>query len=45
MKEFEYLKDDIEPPTWLIVLCLVLGIGGSIGVSFVFYKHDFNLNS
>ena len=38
MKEFEYLADDIDPPTWVIILSIILAIGGSIALSIVFHK-------
>lgn len=33
MRDFEYLKKEISPPTWLIGLAFVLGLGGSVGLS------------
>jgi len=42
MQEFEYLKNQVPVPTWLIVLEFVLGIGGSIGLSLVFLKYHFD---
>lgn len=35
MEEFQYLEDQIQPPTWVIILAVFLSIGGSIGLSFV----------
>ena len=33
MEEFEYLTSDSEPPGWVMLLAVVLGIAASIGVS------------
>lgn len=43
MKDYAYLKDAIEPPTWVIVLAILLAIGGSIGLTVVFHKIDVDL--
>ena len=43
MKEFEYLKDEIDPPTWVIVTGLILGIGLSAGLTWWFGQVDINL--
>lgn len=40
MKDFEYLKHQIEPPTWVLILALVLGIVASVGATFYFYRND-----
>lgn len=40
MKDFQYLQNQVEPPTWVIVLDLILGICLLIGTSWYFYKHD-----
>jgi hypothetical protein len=32
MKEFEYLDGEIDPPTWLIVLLLVMVLAGAVGI-------------
>jgi hypothetical protein len=40
MKDFEYLKDQIEPPLWVVLLALVLGVFASLGASFYFYHND-----
>ena len=32
MSEFEYLKEAIEPPTWCIVLSVVLSVLASAGI-------------
>lgn len=41
MKDFEYLKDEIDPPTWVIVLALLISILGSIGLSILFHHTDY----
>lgn len=40
MKDFEYLKYDIEPPVWVLILAFVLSAGTSVGLSRYFSKHD-----
>jgi hypothetical protein len=40
MQDFEYLKDQIEPPLWVIILALVLGVGASLGASYYFYHNN-----
>jgi hypothetical protein len=40
MKDFEYLAEAVEPPTWVIILSIILAIGGSIGASFAFHKYE-----
>ena len=40
MKDYEYLKDAIEPPTWVLLLAIFFAIGGSIGLTFVFHKYE-----
>lgn len=42
MEEFEYLRDKIEIPAWIYVLCMLFGIGSSIGLSILFYRIDLN---
>ncbi|HEY4519607.1 MAG TPA: hypothetical protein VJH33_01030 [Candidatus Paceibacterota bacterium] len=43
MADFAYLKDEIRPPTWVIVFAAMFGILGSIGLSFLFRQKDVNL--
>ena len=46
MHEFEYLRSDIPPPTWLIVLTSILAVGVGIGTSILFNRIDLtNLGS
>lgn len=40
MSDFEYLKDEIEPPMWLTILAALVGILFSLGASFFFYRED-----
>lgn len=40
MKDFDYLKYQVEPPTWVLTLAILLGIMTSLGLSFYFYHHD-----
>jgi hypothetical protein len=37
MKDFEYLADSMEPPLWVLLLSLIIGIGASLGISYYFY--------
>ncbi|ADM79930.1 hypothetical protein phiAS5_ORF0087 [Aeromonas phage phiAS5] len=38
MEQFEYLKDQSEPPLWVVILALVMGIGSSIAVGYFFSR-------
>lgn len=40
MKEFEYLKDEVEPSNFMIGLILVITLLLSGGLTFFFHKHD-----
>lgn len=40
MSEYEYLASAAKPPTWLLVLLYIIGIGGSLGLSAVFHVND-----
>lgn len=42
MKEFEHLKHEIDPPTWIVVLALVLGSLFSAGFAFFAYNYKWN---
>ena len=42
MAEFEYLKDEIDPPTWVMVIAFLLATAGSIGLSLFFRNFDLN---
>lgn len=40
MAEFEYLKDEVDPPQWIIVVLVIISIGGSILMAFIFDRVD-----
>lgn len=40
MKDYEYLKDEIDPPTWVIIVALLITILGSFGLTYFFHKKD-----
>jgi hypothetical protein len=40
MKDFEYLKHQIEPPTWVLIVAFALSMLTSLGLSFYFYHAD-----
>lgn len=40
MAQFEYLKDEIDPPLWVIILAIILAVGGSLGLSVVFHRYE-----
>lgn len=40
MHEFEYLRGDIPPPTWLLILATILSVGGGIGLSIFFHRNE-----
>jgi hypothetical protein len=40
MATFENLKDEIDPPTWVLVLCLIFAIPGSLGLALLFDRID-----
>jgi hypothetical protein len=42
MKDFEYLKDEIEPPVWVLVLTIVLSILLGGGLTYFFHRNEFN---
>ena len=39
MKDFEYLQSDIRPPTWALILLIILSIGSSTGASLYFARN------
>ena len=43
MKDFEYLKHEIDPPGWVIILAVIIAVGGSIGLSLYFRRVDADL--
>lgn len=40
MADFEYLKNEIEPPMWVLIFGFILGIVGSVGLSIWFHRED-----
>src|SRR3989338_175784 len=40
MSEFSYLKYEIDPPLWAMILAIIVAIGGSIGLSWYFHRED-----
>jgi len=40
MKDYEYLKDDIHPPAFVIILAIIIAFGMSIGFTFYFHKNE-----
>lgn len=41
MRDFEYLKWEIELPTWLIILLVLSSLAASVGASFFFSTNEF----
>ncbi len=40
MEEFIKLKDEIDPPFWVLVLCMILAIPGSLALAYLFDRID-----
>ena len=40
MKDYKYLEDEIDPPFWVIMLAFILGVVGSLGLTFYFHRED-----
>ena len=40
MADFEYLKDEIQPPTWVIILVAFFAIGGSMIATWLFIVYE-----
>lgn len=40
MTNYEYLKDDIEPPTWVMILAFILAFVLSAGLTWIFRVYD-----
>lgn len=40
MKEFEYLKDEIDPPLWAVIIASVFAVLGSVLLSLYFRRAD-----
>jgi len=43
MKDYEYLADEIEVPTWVLILASVFAFGGSVLGTYLSHKHDLQL--
>lgn len=41
-KVFDYLKDDIETPSWCLILSIIISIAGSVGLSIYFANNEVN---
>jgi hypothetical protein len=39
-KEFEYLKDEIDPPLFAVILAFLISVPGSLFLSWWFHKHE-----
>lgn len=40
MADFEYLKDEIEPPLWVLILAALCAVGGSIALTIFFHRNE-----
>lgn len=40
MKDFEYLKDAITPPLWMLILIFMIEMGVSIGLTYYFHRNE-----
>lgn len=40
MSDYEYLKDEIQPPTWLVVLCFFSALALSTILTVFFHHHE-----
>lgn len=40
MEKFEYLKESVEPPEWVVILCFLLEIFGLTGLAVYFHKNE-----
>ncbi len=40
MATFEKLKDEIDPPLWVLILCIILAIPGSLALAYLFDRID-----
>ena len=40
-KDYEYLADKIEPPTWVLVLGVLLSIAASLGIGYYFSQNQY----
>jgi hypothetical protein len=42
MKDYEHLSEEITPPTWVIVIAMILAYMGSLGLVWFFHRTDIN---
>lgn len=40
VEKYAYLEDDYEPPTWLLIVCTLLGLGAAVGTTWFFHHED-----
>lgn len=40
MKDFEYLKNEIEPRWGILVFCWIVSVFGTLGLTYVFHRND-----
>jgi hypothetical protein len=40
MSDYEYLKDEIQPPMWVLILAFIFAIGASGGLTYYFHHED-----
>lgn len=40
IEEFEYLKDEVDPPGWVVILTAILAFASSFGLTWVFHRVD-----
>ena len=40
MREFEYLMAGVRPPTWALVMLMIVGTGLSVGLTVYFWRED-----
>jgi len=43
MKDYEHLESEIVPPTWILILALLLGYGGGAALVWYFHVNDVDL--
>lgn len=41
MKDYEYLKDAIQPPTWVIILMVIVGVVASLIITVIFHRNQY----
>lgn len=45
MRDYEYLKDEISPPLWVIVTAIILSLIASAGLTYYFHTHELGSSS